>query len=239
VHGWVLGGTAFLASSVECVEAATIVLAVGYAQGWRAALLGASLAAAALAAIVALFGPVLVNASALARIQLVIGPFLVVFGFVWLRKAVLRFAGRLRMRDEDAVFEREVTRLRAAAEHRAGVAVAFQGVFVEGLEVAIIVVTFGAASLRALAWSAGGAVAALLVVAAFAVALHRPFARVPENAMKATVGVMLTSLGTFWLGEALGVPWWVGDATLFVIAAIYAAASALAVLLLRRLGNAR
>ena len=57
VNGWVLAGTTFLASSVEFVEAATIVLAVGFAQGWRAALLGAACAAAALGAIVAIFGP--------------------------------------------------------------------------------------------------------------------------------------------------------------------------------------
>lgn len=236
-HGWVLGGTTFLASAVECVEAATIVLAVGYAQGWRAALLGATLATAALASIVALFGPVLAHAGALAKIQLVAGPFLIVFGFVWLRKAVLRFAGRLRLRDERAAFERETARLHAGGA--AGLAVAFQGVFVEGLEIVVIVVTFGAASLSALAWSAGGAGAAFAVVAAAAVALHKPLARVPENAMKALVGVMLASVGTFWSGEALGFAWFAGDATLFIIAVAYAAAAAIAVALLRRFAPSR
>jgi|SRR5581483_2030113 len=232
-HGWVLGGTAFLASAVECVEAVTIVLAVGYAQGWRPALSGAALAGGALAVIIALFGPLLANAAALAKVQLVAGPFLIVFGFVWLRKAVLRYAGRLRLRDEGAVFERETARLRAG-EARAGLAVAFQGVFVEGLEVAVIVVTFGSASLAALSWSAGGAAAALLAVTAAAVALHKPLARVPENAMKALVGVMLASVGTFWLGQAVGVPWFAGDASLFVVAATYAAIAAIAVVVLRR-----
>jgi len=238
-NGWVLGGTTFLASGVECVEAATIVLAVGYAQGWRVALVGAAAASAALAAIIAVFGPVLANAATLAKIQLIVGPFLIAFGFVWLRKAVLRFAGRLRMRDEQAVFEREVTRLREDRERRLGLAVAFQGVFVEGLEVAVIVVTFGAASLRALAWSAGGAAGAVLLVGALALTLHKPFARVPENAMKAVVGVMLVSLGTFWLGEAVGVTWWGGDAALFVIAVAYAAVAALAVSVVRRLTPSR
>lgn len=237
--GWVLGGTTFLASGVECVEAATIVLAVGYAQGWRAALTGAALAAAALAAIVAVFGPVLANAAMLARIQLVIGPFLIVFGFVWLRKAVLRFAGRMRLRDEQAAFDRELAQLRGDREHRAGLAVSFQGVFVEGLEVAVIVVSFGAASLHALLWSAAGAVAAMLLVTGAAIALHKPLARVPENAMKALVGVMLAALGTFWTGEAAGVTWWGGDGALFVIAAAYAAAAAIVVLALRRFAPER
>lgn len=232
--GWVLAGTTFVASSVEFVEAATIVLAVGYAQGWRAALLGTIWAAAALGAIVAVFGPLIGNAASLARIQLVVGPFLILFGIAWLRKAVWRYAGRKSMHDEQAIYDREFARLRANREGRLGFAVAFQGVFVEGLEVAVIVVTFGAASASALAWSTGGAALAFAAVAIAALALHKPFARVPENAMKAIVGVMLFALGTFWTGEALGVAWWAGDGTLFAIAAAYAVAAAAATLALRR-----
>lgn len=234
--GWVLASTTFLASSVEFVEAATIVLAVGYAQGWRAALSGTISAAASLAAIVAVFGPLLRNAASVARIELAVGPFLILFGIAWLRKAVWRYAGRKSMRDEAAIYDRELARLHADREHRLGFAVAFQGVFVEGLEVAVIVVTFGAAGARALEWSTAGAAIALAAVTIAATALHRPFARVPENAMKALVGVMLLALGTFWLGDALGIAWWAGDATLFAIAAAYAIVAAGAVVALRRPG---
>lgn len=215
------------------MEAATIVLAVGYAQGWRSAASGTCGAAIALAAIVAIFGPLLANAASLAWLQLVVGPFLILFGIGWLRKAVWRFAGRKNLRDEEAVYDRELARLRADRENRLGTAVAFQGVFVEGLEVAVIVVTFGAAGPRALVWSAGGAVFALAAVTAAAAALHKPFARVPENALKALVGVMLLALGTFWSGEALRVAWWAGDATLFLLAGAYAL-TAWAVTLLQR-----
>jgi Ca2+/H+ antiporter, TMEM165/GDT1 family len=239
VNGWILGGTTFLASAVEFVEAATIVLAVGYAQGWRAALLGTLWATVALGAIVGLFGPLLTNAASLARIQLVIGPFLILFGLYWLRKAVWRYAGRMNMRDEQAIYDRELARLSADRERHLGLAVAFQGVFVEGLEVAIIVVTFGAANGRAFAWASGGALAALVLVTAAAAALHKPFARVPENAMKALVGIMLVSLGTFWTGEALGVEWWAGNAALFALAGAYAAAAAIVTLVLRRARGSR
>ena len=51
--------------------------------------------------------------------------------------------------------------------------------------------------------------------------------------MKALVGVMLFSLGTFWTGEGLGVVWWTGDATLFAIAGFYAVLAALTVRLVR------
>jgi uncharacterized membrane protein len=233
MNGIVLASTTFLAAAVEFVEAATIVMAVGYAQGWRAALVGTLWAALALGAIVAIFGPLLVSAGALAHVELVVGPFLILFGISWLRKAVWRYAGLKAMHDEQELYDRQVARLNAGNEHRIGLAVAFQGVFVEGLEVAVIVVTFGAASAMALAWSFAGALAALAVVAAAAFAVRKPIARLPENALKALVGVMLFALGTFWTGEGLGVEWWLGDATLFAIAGAYAAGAALLVALLR------
>jgi Ca2+/H+ antiporter, TMEM165/GDT1 family len=232
MNGWTLAGTTGVASAVEFVEAATIVLAVGHAQGWRAALGGAVAASVALGAIVALLGPLFANVATLQRIELLIGPFLLIFGFGWLRKAVMRYAGRIPMRDETAIYERQIKRL--SAEHAAGFAVAFQGVFIEGLEVAVIVVTFAASHAGALRWSAGGALGAFAAVLVAAVALRKPFARVPENAMKTVVGIMLMALGTLWTGEGLHVAWPLGDATLFAIAGLYAAASGLAVLALRR-----
>ena len=42
---------------------------------------------------------------------------------------------------------------------------------------------------------------------AIAVVVHRPLARVPENAMKFVVGMMLTGFGTFWSGEGIGIAW--------------------------------
>ena len=218
--------TTFLASAVEMVEAATIVLAVGHTQGWRAALGGTLAASLALVALIVLFGGWLANAAALRGVELAVGPFLVLFGMAWLRKAIWRYAGLKAMHDEAAIYEREVAMLESESERRAGFAVAFQGVFVEGLEVAVIVVTFAASRAEGLLWAAAGAAAAFVVVAALAVVLRKPFARVPENAMKGMVGVMLLSLGTFWIGEGLGLTWWAGDVTLFLIAGIYLALSA-------------
>jgi len=237
MNGLVVASTTFLASAVEFVEAATIVLAVGYAQGWRAALMGTLWATLALGAIIAILGPLLLNAPSLRHIELVVGPFLVLFGISWLRKAIWRYAGLKAMHDEQAIYERNLARLNADREHRMGLAVAFQGVFVEGLEVAVIVVTFGAASALALTWSLAGALAALAIVAVAAFAVRKPFARVPENAMKAVVGVMLFSLGTFWTGEGIGIAWWLGDATLFAIAALYVVLAAAIVAALRLRAN--
>jgi uncharacterized membrane protein len=66
-----------------------------------------------------------------------------------------------------------------------------------------------------------GAVAAgILVVAAGAIA-QAPLRRVPENALKYTVGIMLTTFGTFWGGEGLGIHWWQEDLFLPLLAALY------------------
>jgi len=221
VHLWILAGTCAIASTVEFVEAATIVLAVGFTQGWRAALSGTLWATLALGLLVGLFGPLLANLASVHHIEVFVGPFLIVYGIGWLRKAVWRYSGRKALRDEQANYDREVTRLRADREHRMGFATAFQGVFVEGLEVAVIVVTFAASRPGSIAWAAGGAAVALAAVLVAAIALHKPFSRVPENALKATVGIMLLSLGTLWAGEGLGLTWWLGDSTLFALVPFY------------------
>jgi uncharacterized membrane protein len=235
VNGWALAGTSFLASAVEAVEALTIVLAVGVARSWPIALRATAYALLALAAIVAVFGPLL-HLVPIDSLKLVVGVVLTLFGLAWLRKAILRYAGRKALRDEDAAYEREVAALRAVEEAQAdriGFVTAFKAVLVEGLEVAIIVVTFGAGSTLALGWSAAGAAGAVLLVAATGLALKAPASRVPENAMKFVVGVMLTSFGTFWTGEGLGVAWWGADLSLPLLAVFYLAVSAVLVTVAR------
>lgn len=232
MNGWLIGGTTFLASAVEMVEAATIVMAVGFTQGWRTALTGAASALAVLAVAIGLFGPLLATHSAVRWIEIVVGPVLLWYGATWLRKVILRFSGRKALHDEAAIYERQVVDLKSRGR-RAGFVVSFQGVLVEGIEVAVIVVTFAATQPQAIGFSIGGALLAALVVAVVAFALRAPLSRVPENLMKAIVGVMLVSLGTMWTGEAIGLHWWAGDATLFYFVAGYAAIVALSSRLLR------
>ena len=214
-----LAGTTFAASAVEFVEAATIVFAVGITNGWRTALSGTVAAMVALIALVAIGSPLLANAASVRIIESVAGVFMMLFGARWMRKVVLRYAGIIPMHDEQAIYEREVARLRG--EDVQGFAVAFQGVFIEGLEVAIVVVTFAATSPRLVQWSWGGALAAFVVITLAAIALRAPFSRMPENLLKAIVSVMLLSLGTFFSGEGLGFAWPLGDATLLALIAGY------------------
>jgi uncharacterized membrane protein len=64
--------------------------------------------------------------------------------------------------------------------------------------------------------------------------VRAPLARVPENALKFAVGVMLTSFGTFWSAEGAGAHWPGGDAALLVIIPGLLLAALIMVSLLRR-----
>ncbi len=211
----------FLACAVEAVEALTIVLAVGATRSWSSAFAGVGAATLALAAIVAALGPAL-TALPLDALRVVVGGLLLLFGLQWLRKAVLRAAGLKAKHDELATFREETEAARAAGRAEGGgfdgysFAVAFKGVLLEGVEVAVIVVTFGA-NQHNVGLAAAAAAAAVLCVIAAGVIVHAPLARVPENTLKFAVGVMLCSFGLFWLGEGSGVAWPGGDATLLAI----------------------
>jgi uncharacterized membrane protein len=201
---------AFLAAGVEFVEALTIVLAMGVARSWRAALVGTALAAAALAGLTAVLGTAIGTSISRPLLQLVVGTLLLIFGLQWLRKAVLRAAGLKATHDEDAIFEEERRAADVAGDERRfgldwyAFTISFKGVFLEGLEVVFIVITFGA-NAHSIPLAAAGAAAAGLIVIAVGVAVHRPLATVPENTLKYVVGVMLSSFGAFWMVEGLGV----------------------------------
>jgi Ca2+/H+ antiporter, TMEM165/GDT1 family len=202
---------AFLASLVEFVEALTIVLAAGTLRGWRAAIAGTAAALAVLVWVVAALGPLL-DRIPLHWLALLIGTLLLLFGMGWLRKAVLRAAGIIALHDENAAFASEADNLSdAAAPRRAGFdwvggVIAFKAVLLEGLEVVFIVIAVGAG--RGLLLPASlGALAACIVVLAVGAIVHRPLARVPENTLKFSVGVILSAFGVFWTGEGLGIAW--------------------------------
>jgi uncharacterized membrane protein len=75
--------------------------------------------------------------------------------------------------------------------------------------------------------------AACAVVAILGAAIHRPLARVPENALKFAVGIMLSAFGVFWTGESLGVDWPGGDAAILAFVALFLAVALGLVALLR------
>jgi Ca2+/H+ antiporter, TMEM165/GDT1 family len=220
----------FLASAVEFVEALTIVLAMGVTRGWRSAIAGVAAALAVLVVATALAGFALAEWLPEALMQLIVGALLLNFGLQWLRKAILRSAGLKAHNDEDETYREELVAGREAlSERRLGVdwfgfVVSFKGVFLEGLEIVFIVITFGLNADNVPAAAAGAAFAGAIVLTVGAI-VHRPLARVPQNTIKFAVGLLLSTFGTFWAVEGLGVfsangeslKWPGGDAALLVV----------------------
>lgn len=230
--------TSFLASAVEMVEALTIVLAAGVTRGWRSALIGVGAGLVALAIITAALGPAL-TVIPINDLRLMIGALLLIFGLQWLRKAILRASGFKALHDEETIFQHE---MRAAQTQRYDLnasldwyafTLCFKGVLLEGLEVAFIVVTFGAAE-HQVGLAAFGAVAALVIVLITGAVVHQPLSRVPENMLKFSVGLLLSSFGTFWAAEGVGVNWPGSDLAILALLIVYTAVSLGFVWLLQR-----
>jgi uncharacterized membrane protein len=237
-----LVASSFVASAVEMVEALTIVLAVGVGREWRSTLIGAVVALVALAAIVAGLGPAL-GRIPIDALRVLVGTLLLMFGLQWLRKAILRASGVVPLHDEEAIFARQLAAVRSAGSAtRAGLdwyafTIAFKGVLLEGLEVAFIVLTFGANAAAdgsgSVQLAAVGAGAAVVLVTLGGALIHRPLSRVPENALKFVVGAMLTTFGIFWGSEGVGVAWPGQDAAILVILGFVLAAGLVSVRLLQ------
>ncbi len=232
----------FLACAVEAVEAFTIVLAVGSTRKWSSALLGVGVATVVLGVLIAALGPGAHRPSDRAFCAWSVGGLL-----LGLRPAVAAQgdpAGRgsegAPRRDRRPSSE-ETRRLPDGSALSEGFdsyafAISFKAVLLEGLEVAFIVLTFGAnqgdVPLAALA-----AVLAVVAVIVAGVLARAPLARVPENSMKFAVGVLLTTFGVFWGAEGAGASWPGGDASLPALVALIAAVSWLMVRQLRSVGR--
>src|SRR4051794_12157184 len=252
---WSTAGLALstlLASAVEFVEAFTIVLAMGLTRGWRSTIAGTVSALVLLAGVAAVSGYALIKWFPESLLQLIVGTLLLIFGLQWLRKAILRSSGLKALHDEDETFREETEAARAAGvDSRFGLdwlgfVVSFKGVFLEGLEVIFIVVTFGLNAHSMPTAVVGAAIGgAIVLVAGFA--LHRPLSRVPENTIKFAVGLLLSTFGTFWAIEGLGwfkspsasVEWPGGEAFLLVVLATWCVVAWLAIRALRPYGEGR
>ena len=206
---WGLVIATFVACFVEMVEATTIVMAMGYTRSWRSALAGTFAALGALAVVTVFAGYALATWLPESALQLAIGALLLIFGLQWLRKAILRSSGRKAVHDEDKIYADEVAAAKAAGESKGSLdmfsfMVSFKGVFLEGMEVVFIVITFGL-NADNIPGASAGAVAAVVVVLTLAVLLRRPLSMINENLLKYGVGLLLASFGTYWAVEGIGI----------------------------------
>ena len=214
---WFVLVTTFLASTVEAVEMVTIVVGIGATRGWRSTLIGAASGFALLGALVAVAGAAL-RAVPIGPLRLAVGTLLLVFGLQWLRKGVMRVAARGFQGVREASLDDE--RWVGPGMDWTAWLLAFKGVLLEGLEVAFIVVTFGATA-NQMGWAVFGGVSAVVITGAVGVGIHHSVTRIPRSVLQLVVGVMLTSFGTFWALEGLGVDWPAGDGAILGLLAFY------------------
>jgi uncharacterized membrane protein len=222
--------TTFLAAAVEVIEMVIIVVGVGSVRGWRSTWLGAGAGLSVLAALVLAFGTAL-RVVPIGALRLVIGSLLLVFGLQWLRKGIARVSanGLAGMGERTASTEG----IPASGMDWTAFVLSFKGVLLEGLEVAFIVVSVGLTA-QALPSAMLGATLAFVVIAAAGLLARGMVQRIPRSALQLMVGTLLSSFGTFWAVQGLGVGWPGGEAAIVGLVGWYVLAAAGYVGLLRR-----
>ena len=221
---------AFLGAAVEVIEMVIILVGVGSIRGWRSTWLGAGAGLAVLAVLVLAFGTAL-RAVPIGVLRVAIGFLLLVFGLQWLRKGIRRVSrnGLRGMGERGAPADG----VPASGVDWTAFVLSFKAVLLEGLEVAFIVVSVGLAA-QALGSAALGAAAAFVVIAGAGLAARGVVQRIPRSALQLVVGTLLSSFGTFWAVQGLGIAWPGGDAAIVGLVAWYLLAAAGYVGLLRR-----
>jgi len=221
----VLLGT-FIACSVEMIEMVVIVFGVGAIRGWRSTTIGAVSGLVALIAIVVALGQA-VQLIPIDVARVVIGALLLTFGLQWYRQGVLGVAadGFTGGGGEEVDVSGDAP---GAGVDWTAFTLAFKGVFLEGLEIAFIVVAFGTGGVGKGTSSGGGfasaytgALASFLLIWALGFAAKSRLERVPGRSLKFGVGGMLATFGTFWTLEGLGVHWPGEDLSLLWLYALY------------------
>jgi uncharacterized membrane protein len=225
--------TTFLASAVEAIEMVIIVLGVGATRGWRSTLIGAVAGFGVLAVIVAALGVALASIP-IGPLRVLVGSLLLLFGMQWYRKGIARVA----MRGLAGMAEQEPqdSDVPATGVDWVAFVLSFKGVLLEGLEIALIVVSFGLAAGQ-LGLSVAGAAAAVVVIGAAGFALKGFVTRIPRSLLQLVVGTLLTSFGTFWALEGLGVTWPQSDLDILGLLLAYGLAAATYIGLERRRMN--
>src|SRR5260370_6785944 len=121
----------------------TIVVGVGATRGWRSTMIGAASGFGVLAVVVVILGAAL-SAIPIGPLRLVIGALLLVFGLQWFRKGIMRVAARGLAGIGGTDPQGDAEQWRGVGMDWTAWFLAFKGVVLEGLEVAIIVVSFAA-----------------------------------------------------------------------------------------------
>ncbi len=156
-------------------------------------------------------------------LQIAIGLMLIIFGFRWVKKSVRRQVQNTRaawMSETPLDAEGIILDDRDINFNFLNFWIVTKSAMLETLEIVILVVTLGLAS-RSWSEVVAGTIAAFLLSIVLVVILNHYLQNVPDVLIKMGAGILLSSLGTFWMGEGLNVEWMFKDATILVILGIY------------------
>src|SRR5207244_12460178 len=229
---WAVLITTFLASAVEAIEMVTIVVGVGATRGWRSTIIGVASGFGVLAVTVVILGAAL-SAIPIGPLRLVIGALLLVFGLQWFREGGMRVAARGLAGSGGSDPQGDADQWRGVGMDWTAWFLAVKGVVLEGLEVAIIVVSFGAGA-NQLGGAVIGGVGAIIIVGGVGLSLHRTVRRIPRSLLQLIVGILLTTFGSFWSLEGLGVEWPAGDGAIVGLLVLYVLTAATHITLARQ-----
>jgi len=214
-----------LAGVVESIETLSVVLATGLTRGWRSAWTGVVGGLLALSLVISGVGSLFHAVIPIRFLDMVVGLFLLLFGLRWLVKAILRYGGRIALRDEMNVFNTTIRQLQMDGESQRkwdslGFSMVFGSTVLEGAEVVFTVISFGSVG-KMMPDAILGSLAGISLVLILGVLLRRPLVRAPENGMKFTVGIMLSALGTLWTGDGIGIRWILGNISYLALLTVY------------------
>jgi uncharacterized membrane protein len=233
IHSGAFIGAA-LSSGIEFLEIVAIAYALSGAGYRREALLGSVTGIVAVALAGALLGPELLLFP-LRWLQIAAGIVLIYFGWRWTKKSVVRqAAGKRAGWIENPLKNRPLEMGRAKNGFSyLNFVVMTKCAALETFEVALIVITIGLSS-RAWLEAFSGASIALAITVGLVISLHGYLRRLPDVIIKLGAGLMLLTLGTFWLFEGLGFKWPMEELSALPLFCLLSIASWIAILLVRR-----
>jgi hypothetical protein len=135
----------------------------------------------------------------------------------------------LPLRDEQTVSESHVGTAAISSSSNpssgwlVGGLLGFKPTFVEGLETIYLVIILGMAQGALTEATVAASVAYLLVgVAAFVLWRRSKLVAIPQNTLKCVLSIQMLTLGTVWVGSALGATWWRENLSYFLVGLVYA-----------------
>jgi Ca2+/H+ antiporter, TMEM165/GDT1 family len=225
---------AALSSGIEFLEIVAIAYALSSTGYRREALCGSVTGIVAVVLAGALLGPALVLFP-LRWLQVAAGLVLIYFGWKWSKKSVIRQAvGKRAGWIENPLKNRALEMDRAKSRFSyLNFAMMTKCAALETFEVALIVITIGLSS-RAWLEALSGASIALVGMIGLVISLHGYLQRLPDVFLKLGAGLMLLTLGTFWLFEGLGFKWPIGELSALPLFCLFLLSSWIAIQLVRR-----